>query len=97
MPIAVGYSEGSPSGLVSILLIGQEEEEKADPVNCRGEPKQVEIHLRDRINTVLAHYNQQAQCIIPMDGGMYVYTSLRTVQVCKHTGSASGLYLRRHL
>lgn len=95
----MGYSEGSPSGLVSILLIGQEEEEKADPVNCRGEPKQVEIHLRDRINTVLAHYNQQAQCIIPMDRGVYVYvyTSLRTVQVCKHTGSASGLYLRRHL
>lgn len=90
----MGYSEGSLSGLASILLLDQELKDKADPVNCREEPKQVHTHLRDRINTVLAHYNQQAQCMIPLEGGLYVYTTLRTVQVCKHTGGASRLYLR---
>lgn len=54
-------------------------------------------HLRDRINTVLAHYNQRAQCLIPLEGGLYVYTTLRTLQVCKHTGGVSRLYLRWHL
>lgn len=83
------------SGLLSILLLCQEQENTADPVSCRGQPKQVDTHLRDRINTVLAHYKQQARRIIPLDGVVYMNSSLRTVQVCKHTGSASGFYLGR--
>lgn len=44
VPNAVDYSEGSLSGLASILLLDQELKDKADPVNCREEPKQVRTH-----------------------------------------------------
>lgn len=38
----------------------------------RGEPEQVDSHLRDGINTVLAHYNQHKQYIIPLEECVYV-------------------------